>query len=247
MNADCRDFRALLEGRLAGRAAEGRLAGLAWHEHLFDCADCRALLDAEEALESLLASLPEPLLAPAVKERVLARLRLAREDERLDRLLEVAALDAAPPDLARGVLRGVEARLADERLDRLLELDQIAVPTGLPGRTVAALRLARRATERRRVALRAAGMLAAAAAVAGLVWIGRDVLPPRSDPAPVIAHESAPAPAPLVAAQAVPDEMLESLDMLLDWDLLQADDLETILATLGPEAAALFADLDDEG
>lgn len=172
MNHPCRDFRIVLEGRLDGRAAPERLGELAFRsmidEHLFTCAECRALLDAEEALESLLASLPEPRLAPAVRARVLARLRLAREDDRLDRLLDVASDEMAPAGLAEGVLAALarereDLRVAnsgaassgvarsrvvandEERLDQLLDLDVVHTPVGLAQRTLGALRVERAA------------------------------------------------------------------------------------------------------
>lgn len=158
MNASCRDFRMLLENRLARRAtrparratrpaqnaAPERLADLAWHEHLFTCEGCRALLDAEQALESLLASLPEPYLEPAVRDRVLARLRHARDEERLDSLLDLAGAAQAPSGLARSVLVSVTRREGDEQLDRLLDLDVVTVPEGLTERTLTALHLAPR-------------------------------------------------------------------------------------------------------
>jgi len=158
VNAPCRDFRMLLENRLARRAtrparratrpaqnaAPERLADLAWHEHLFTCEGCRALLDAEQALESLLASLPEPRLEPAVRDRVLARLRHARDEERLDSLLDIAGAPKAPSGLARSVLVSVTRREGDEQLDRLLDLDVVTVPEGLTERTLTALHLARR-------------------------------------------------------------------------------------------------------
>jgi methyl-accepting chemotaxis protein len=112
VNHPCRDFRIVLEGRLDGRAAPERLGDLAWNDHLFTCAECRALLDAEEALESLLAGVPEPELAPAVRARVLARLRLAREEDRLDRLLDAAVDERAPVGLAAGVLAALAAERA---------------------------------------------------------------------------------------------------------------------------------------
>jgi len=158
VNASCRDFRMLLENRLARRAtrparratrpaqnaAPERLADLAWHEHLFTCEGCRALLDAEQALESLLASLPEPRLEPAVRDRVLARLRHARDEERLDSLLDIAGAPKAPSGLARSVLVSVTRREGDEQLDRLLDLDVVTVPEGLTERTLTALHLAPR-------------------------------------------------------------------------------------------------------
>jgi hypothetical protein len=187
VNNPCREFRIVLEGRLDGRAAPERLGDLAWNDHLFTCAECRALLDAEEALESLLAGVPEPELAPAVRARVLARLRHAREEDRLDRLLDVAADERAPVGLAAGVLAALATERgagvganggahADRDLDRLLDLDTIAVPAGLAQRTLAALRPERVAIPsnwRQRRVVRALFLTAAAAALGTWVWIAR--------------------------------------------------------------------------
>jgi hypothetical protein len=263
VSASCRDFRRLLESRLAGRAASERIADLAWHEHLFGCAECRALLDAEEALESLLASLPEPRLAPEVKGRVLARLRVAALDERLDRLLDAAA-EPAPRDLAQSVLRGVSARVADERLDRLLELDVVAAPEGLAARTIASLRLARRAAVRRATVVRITAAFAAAAALVFVVWLARRERVRVQEPAPTVVD--APGPTPRVDERSehgfaasgatavargtstqVPDEMLASLDVLLHWDVLVDEDVETLLSTLPADQAALLLEIEDEG
>ncbi|MCY2959779.1 MAG: hypothetical protein NTY35_06400 [Planctomycetota bacterium] len=267
MNVPCRDFRLLLESRLAGRATPERLAELSWHEHLFACAECRALLEAEEALESLLASLPEPRLAPEVRERVLARLRRSRiheqHEERLDRLLDVAASEAPPPGLARGVLQGLARRVGDERLDRLLELDVIEAPAGLSARALSGLRLARRAPARRRTALRIVLVGAAAAALVALVWIARpeaskstvdrvDVVK-EPNPAPKVAPDSAPreraATDTRVASNgsAVPDEVLAALDLLENWDVLVASDAETLQTALPTADEALLSEFEEEG
>lgn len=268
MNAPCRDFRVLLERRLAGRAAPERLAELAWHEHLYACAECRDLLDAEEALESLLASLPEPRLAPDVRERVLARLRSSRrawnegaddggaEDDRLDRLLDVLATDAPPRDLARHVLDGIAAR-RDLDLDRLLDLDVVETPAGLAQRTLVALRLARRTTSRRTTILRVVAIGAAAAALAAVVWISRPRPGPERveivDDAPIAApHDErraprvAPRPGDRVAVDAahVTDDVLAALDVLENWDLLVSDDDEPALPTADE---VLIAELEGEG
>ena len=108
----CHDFRLRL-----GAALEGRLDGapLAWHEHLFACADCRNLFAAEEALEMLLACLPEPRLPVALTQRVLRRLARDRDLERsldvtIAQALELGAEDAPPANLAQRVLAGLEAR-----------------------------------------------------------------------------------------------------------------------------------------
>lgn len=108
MNAACRSFRALLEMKLTGRAAQSELAVLSWHEHLLACDGCRTLLQTEEALELLLASLPEPQLPPELAARVVSRLRAARvhdaADAGLDALLELDPTDAPPTRLAESVL-----------------------------------------------------------------------------------------------------------------------------------------------
>lgn len=112
MNAACRSFRALLESKLAGRPDPGSLRSLSWHEHLLGCAACRALLEDEEALEGLLATLPEPRLPPEIKRRVLVALARSRAvDAELDRLLDLDPGSLAPTTLASDVL----ARLAHER------------------------------------------------------------------------------------------------------------------------------------
>lgn len=267
MNADCRDFRLLLEDRLAGRAAPARVAELSWHEHMYACAACRELLEAEEALESLLASLPEPRLAPEVRERVLARLRLSRiheqHEERLDRLLDAAAFEAPPAGLARGVLDGLARRVGDERLDRLLALDVVEVPEGLAARTLDGLRLARRAPARRRTVLRIVLVGAAAAALVALVWIARpdasrspvdrvDVVK-EPNPAPSVAPDVAPRAGSGDGARvasngsAVPDEFLAALDVLENWDVLVATDSETLLTVLPTAEEALLAEFEEEG
>lgn len=119
MNQGCIEFRT----RLAQALAERPVGELAWHEHVLTCADCRDLLDAEEALDELLASLPRPSLPPELARRVIARLAPERE---LDRLLDHAlggSLHQAPPQLAGELL----ARLAAPRelAARERELDQL--------------------------------------------------------------------------------------------------------------------------
>ena len=128
MNAECGTFRDHLAAHLRGRAS---LTELSWHEHLLACQDCRDLLEAEEALEVLLESLPQPRLPAHLAERVLARLEEARTSARdsLDRLLELSTVDAAPPDLARRIGAGIERKhiTSELELDRLL--DRVPAPT----------------------------------------------------------------------------------------------------------------------
>ncbi len=280
MNSQCRQFRASLERCLIGRPSPSRLAELSWHEHLFACGECRRVLEVEEALETLLASLPEPHLSPVLRDRVLARLRAER---RLDTLLALDEAVAPPADLARGVLaRLAQERhaAADTRLDRLLELDRAAAPAGLAQRTLASLKLARRAAPRtptvprvptltrRSTGARVGWFAAAAAALVLAAWIwwpdrtaptpGTPVVvegPPGVEPdlvpiAPRGPVEVVQEPDPLVDPDAFVEaepELLEVLDVLENWDLLMAGDVEILLATLPAADEALITALDEEG
>lgn len=163
MSGPCREFRARLEHSLDAAAAQStgpRLEHLAWHEHLLSCADCRALLASEEALEELLATLPSPRLPRRLAQRVLERLREARDPQRaardpqraardidhdLDELLALDIAERAPDALGRRVLAGLAherdaqrsaARAnGDAALDRLLERARdVEIPAGLAQR-----------------------------------------------------------------------------------------------------------------
>jgi hypothetical protein len=169
MTTSCRDFRTLLELVLEGRAVERALSELAWHEHLLSCDACRNLLAAEEALEILLATLPEPKLPAHLARRVVSRLRAAQKESRLDALLDLDRAARAPDRLAASVLARLQPERersaenagasaesqfdrVDRRLDRLLDRDRvIAAPEGLAERVLSRLhaerKLAGRATE----------------------------------------------------------------------------------------------------
>ena len=157
MNTACRDFRSQLASVLSGRSADVAVGALAWHEHLLACGDCRALLEAEEALEVLLASLPEPKLPPELAERVLSRLVPARAELELDSLLDRSSEPEVPPDLARSVLaklaaaRGLEVQGQAERaLDALLaRVAAEPAPADLARRVLARLEVERDRTRRR--------------------------------------------------------------------------------------------------
>lgn len=229
----CNEFRGALERHLRGRPLPEELSSLSWDAHLLSCAECRALLEAEEALEVLLASLPEPSLPAELAERVLARLARAADerDALLDELLDRDDAPAVPAGLAERVLAGVaHARARD--LDALLdELPAPEIPAGLSDRTLAALSAERRGVGPR-VRLRlvprrlaaAAGILATA--LAGLaVW--RELWP--GDPA-----------GSQVVFDDVPVELLADLELFADdWELLMADDLDAFLGTL-PEGERLW-------
>lgn len=232
MNPSCRRFRDRLASALGGPqgAPPESLLTLSWHEHLLGCAGCRAVLEAEEALEDLLASLPEPRLPAGVAERVLARLAL-------DRLLDAAGGAPAPTGLAARVLAGLEGARSDAALDRLLGLlPTPAAAPGLAARTLAALegeRVAAAAPARAPAPLRrrapspfALG-LRLAAALALLVGGGlglRALLRPDGTPGEEVASIS--------PSEAPPTELLESLDLLEAWELITDDSIDVVLTSL---------------
>ena len=228
----CGAFRERLAGALAGRASEAGSGALAWHAHLFECGACSALLQAEEALELVLASLPEPELPARLAERVLAR--LARErGATLDGLLEldrVAAPAQLPERLLAGLAAGRAGEAAERRLDRLLERVPVpAAPGHLAERVLAGLAPARGLRPLARV--RSLRLAAAAAAALALAWAGWHVFSPAAvGPAPSSGAESLAA-----AAQGEPDpELLRALDVLERWDVLADEDVAPLLAALDP-------------
>jgi hypothetical protein len=241
-----------LASLLSGRSADGAFGALAWHEHLLTCRDCRALLEAEEALEALLASLPEPSLPPALARRVLSRLEPARVELELDTLLDRSTEPEVPVDLARSVL----ARLADVRRDRNEErvLDELLArvpaepaPADLARRVLARVRdergrsrpvvrqpslvIAPRTSPRLRRALLAASIVVAVGASFAL-WLALHRAP-ASDRDVVRGDET---PTPLERPQepslgSPPDDLLASLDLLESWELVTDDSLELDLTT----------------
>ena len=141
---DCHDFREALTRALRGRPVPPALVSLSWHEHLLGCQDCRELLQREEALEVLLATLPDPKLPPELTERLVARLAAVREDAGdaqlcaagLDSLLDLSEAQV-PAGMSARVLAGLEA---ERSLDALLGLDpEPVVPEDLGARVLAGL------------------------------------------------------------------------------------------------------------
>ena len=199
--SSCTSFRARLQQALRGRVRPG---GELWHEHVLSCPACRELLASEEALEALLASLPEPRLPVALAQRVLARLEEARPEvaqaetgeaaDALDVLLDLDAAPAAPEDLPERVLDRLDGarRAAAEHaaLDRLLDAQPAPrVPAGLARRTLDALESER--GRRPRLTLVSFGRMATLAAAA-VVLLATGVLLWRllnhEDPARIDEH-----------------------------------------------------------
>lgn len=261
----CDTFRAALTAALSGgRATQARdpeRSSLAWSEHLLACEACRALLEAEEALEALMASLPEPHLPQALARRVLARLESVRGDA-LDRLLELDAQGSAdgPGGLPERVLTGLaDARREAAQLaqvDHLLErVPAPRVPEGLAPAVLAALERERfgapvHASSRgawwRGLSL-AASLLVAAGA--GFWWVrSRDAAthPTVTEPVAIAPAQPAEAttPEPLATPEPLgdlpPEELLVSLDLLEDWEFLTAEDLDLLLASMDPADAYLL-------
>jgi hypothetical protein len=252
----CQEFRSLLERSLEGGLADGELARLSWHEHLLGCGECRHILEAEEALEILLATLPEPKLPPHLARRVVSRLRDARKVEsRLDALLELDRADAAPDRLAASVLAGLRekrhelaetaAAEREARLDRLLDLDRgVAVPKGLAQRVLAGLESERTTTAR----VSASGVNAStglarqrsrwvyAAAAGVLAFLLGWLAWPRAQHENVVRDDAlAGADVKKPHARGVdapPDaQMLAALDVLEQWDLLRSEDVDVLLSS----------------
>lgn len=241
MSTDCLAFRRRLGALLEGRLDPPGLTALGWHEHLLGCGDCRAVLEQEQALELLLASLPQPSLPPDLTRRVLARLR-APVDE-LDALLDLDRVEV-PAELAQRVREGVALATAEERLDALLDrLPAEAVPPGLAEGVLAALAPER---ARGRMRLVRGGWRAAAAALvlatgAAAAWMLSRPIPggdehvaqgggpgrPEGPGAPV-------GPGGLVLTHDDPDEEVIALLPVLEyWDALQElDPLEQEIVTL---------------
>lgn len=234
----CLEFRSHLRDALEGHLDQ---APLAWHEHLGSCPACRDLFEAEEALDELLACLPEPSLPIALTQRVLRRLAA---DVALDRTLDSALDVVAPAGLAERVLAGVRERRAT--LDELLELlPEPRVPADLSARVLAGLQPERSQGRPRLVPRRVSwwrpAAVAAAAVVALTVWRAwspeRDSLRPI-DPQRVASNDP---PAEVVDPILTPDpELLAELDLLEDWDLLVPQDPDLLLGSLSESETELL-------
>ncbi|MFT6041003.1 MAG: hypothetical protein ACI9C2_001169 [Gammaproteobacteria bacterium] len=161
MSSHCQDFRRrlrdALEGGLRGeRSSIESVRPLAWHEHLFTCPECRDLLEAEEALEQVLASMPLPAVPKELAHRILERLSVERTAPELvgthgdlDSLLAKADQVEIPNDLPELVLQNLrEARLAagKDGLELLLDaLPEPLIPSGLSSRVQRAVEAERTA------------------------------------------------------------------------------------------------------
>ena len=267
---DCREFLGALSRALEGRPQPEQLVRLSWHEHLLGCSSCRDLLEREEALEVLLATLPEPKLPPDLSRRLVRRLE-SNPASSLDALLELddaqvpaglsgrvregvareraldALLDLNDANVPSGLAGRVRAGLERERaLDALLDRDVVEVPAGLEGRVLEGLQAELRPRPRFRL-LRSPALLAAAAAL--VLWV---VLPGSQEEAPRPLDEVA-----RLDALTVPDPELLEVFEVLERDELWDDqggvapdpsDLELLLSeTVEVEDELLLAFLEGSG
>ena len=241
----CREFLGSLELALQGLPQPESLIPLSFDEHLLGCEACRELLDAEHALEMLLASLPEPRLPADLASRVLERLRRERRVSAqpardLDALLDGAPDPVMPADLASRVLRGVapvrQEQFRDAELDRLLEnLPTPVAPANLSRELLAALRIERPVqrltllrSPRLWVPLAAAGVLAA-------VWLSQSWK--KDEPSPTKDNEIDSQMVDVIDPIDGPidwlnDEMVDAFEVLENWEHLQGSDLDLLLASI---------------
>lgn len=231
-------FLRLLATSLAdGMSIDGRRE-LDWHGHLSGCSECRALLEAEEALDLLLAGVPRPELPPALVQRVLARLHA----ESLDQLLELdRGSIEAPSVLADQIV--TRARL-ESLLDRAGEIE---VPDGLADRVLVELE-AHRSMPRLR--LLRGGLLRFAAAAVIVVVLGTVAWRMSTNPFDS-SQELAPRRETIAGTGSevtTDDELLASLDLLDHFELVEELDplaLDVLVYLDAADEIALGLGLDE--
>ncbi len=240
MSSACREFRRRLERALLGRPDRDELEALGWQEHLLACGDCRGLLEAEQVLEELLASLPNPRLSPDSMQRLVERLRALRADDAaLDNLLDLDRAEP-PPDLADRVLASMSERArapAARPLDEVLDAWRVDAPAGLAERVLADLEPARGRVRSgavlpwRRYAAAAAILVAAA-----LAWRAFEA-PITEGPGgdgTVAQNSGDPRTGDPGDDLSADEELLANLDVLEAWDVLLREDVDLLLASYDP-------------
>ena len=170
-----------------------------------------------------------------------------KEPDELDPLLEDQPTDA-PPDLAERVVRGLQPELRDVRLDRLLDRLEVDEPPAEWARELARrLRPAVEAARHelrpgpprsvRRMRPRAPLLLAAAALLAALLVTLRFVAGAFGGPVP---GSAGPSPGGAIEIAEADLELLESLDLLENWEILTDDELDLLLVELDEVDLTLF-------
>ena len=259
MKSDCTRFRRTLVEALASPDETLRLG---WHEHLLSCASCRELVEAEQALELLLETLPEPRLPEDLVQRLLARLGDRRRPEHaLDSLLASVPEPEAPTGLAERILTGLDAARTQpvvDPLDALLDtLPVPEVPDGLAGQLLERLAEERAPTRRGRLLrfVRSAPGIALvmAASLAFFLlsfelWRRRqgDAAPEDPTTPTLQPHGTDVAELSPGAMEDVDPELLAHLDLLENWELLNADDVDFLLGELELVDVAILDSLDQD-
>ncbi|MFT5291510.1 MAG: hypothetical protein ACI8PQ_003048 [Planctomycetota bacterium] len=231
----CELFRSRLENALGAvsdpdGAVAPKLSVLGWQEHLFACEDCRRLLAKEKALEVFLEALPKVELPERLAERVLARLVAARSE--------------------------VHVLSPEDALDRLLERDLVsAAPTGLSARVIASLEEERaRRTELISLPQRWSWAAAALLLLSLGTWLLASWKPESTDQSEESGNfaglsGSGLAGSGLAGSEGVDAEdmevnpdLLASLEILENWELLLSDDVDVLIGGLASagDAAAGF-------
>ena len=252
MSTSCMEFRQQLEALLGGRPDPERLTVLGWHEHLLSCGACREILEQEEALELLLASLPDPQLPPDLSRRLVRRLREVEAeapDAKGGALESLLALDevAIPAGLADRVREGVAEARREDRLDALLERAfRVEVPEGLGQRVLSGLeeersrdRLIPMAPQGRALSMSRGVLLKLAAAIlvgaSGVaLWRGTLGLGGESSETPSGLLVQGPGEG-LPQMASLDEEVIENLSELLYWESIES---------LGPMERDLLSQLD---
>ena len=246
----CFEFRDNLERVLCGLPNPEKLIPLSWNEHLLGCEACRDLLNAEQALELVLASLPEPQLPPDLTSRVIERLRREREGSPAHAFDLDAALDGAPDpvmlaNLSERILRGVESARseqliskgqAEDRLDVLLnKVPTPIAPTNLAASVLDAVEAERTASSPlgNRVSsfqlLKGAQVWVpvAAAVLVAILWFTRSM-----DGLVEVPSDEELIDTQLASALELNDEIMDAFEVLENWEHLNGDDLDLLLASI---------------
>ncbi|MFT5287454.1 MAG: hypothetical protein ACI8TQ_003640 [Planctomycetota bacterium] len=246
----CFEFRDNLERVLCGLPDPEKLIPLSWDAHLLGCEDCRELLQAEQALELVLASLPQPKLPPDLNSRVIERLRREREGAHnhafdLDAVLEGAPDPVMPANLSERILRGVESarneqlassQKADDQLDALLNLvSSPKAPTNLSASVLDAVDAERWAGAENGNRVSSFQLLkgarvwvpVAAAVLVAILWFTNSIGELKDIPRVEELNHTQ-----VASATELNDEMIDAFEVLENWEHLNGDDLDLLLASI---------------
>ena len=248
--SSCFEFRDNLERMLCGLPDPEKLIPLSWDGHLLGCEACRELLHAEQALELVLASLPKPQLPPDLNSRVIERLRREREGATnlafdLDAALDGAPDPVMPANLSERILRGVESarteqlagsQQTNDQLDALLDLVEAPLaPASLTASVLDAVdaeRLANvepasRASSFQLLRGTRIWVPLAAAVLVAILWFTSSI-----DDLSDVPRGGELVQTQVASAIELNDEMMDAFEVLENWEHLNGDDLDLLLASI---------------